>query len=101
MLVYTVFTKRMEVYMKNNKEHRIEFIKYNYIGEINRMLNNNGWYIINIYPVTPKDDGYGAYVWLERNKDIDLKEILEDLNIEITKSNDEYKSIAEILEEIS
>lgn len=86
--------------MKNNKEHKIEFIKYDWVGEINRMLNN-GWHIINIYPITPKNNGYGAYVWLERNKDIDLEETLEDLNIEIIKSNGEYKSTAEIIEEIS
>lgn len=57
--------------MKDNKKQRIEFVHYGIVGDINSLLEN-GWKIIEIYPVTPHGSSpqYGAYILLEKNEEI-------------------------------
>lgn len=51
--------------MKNNVKQKIEFVKYDWLSDVNHYLAT-GWKVVSIHPITPhKDAFYGAYVLLE------------------------------------
>ena len=93
--------------MKDNKKQRIEFVHYGIVGDINSLLEN-GWRIIEIYPVTPHGSSaqYGAYILLETNEETpqiseNLINIFTNIGIALYDNKGEIKSLNQILKEIS
>ena len=88
-----------------NKEQKLEFVRGEYLWDLNRLLDEN-WEVKKIHPIVPKDEQFGAYILLE--KEIETPQISENLidaftniGIALYDNKGKIKSLNQILKEVS
>ena len=83
-----------------NKEQKLEFVRGEHLWDLHRLLDY-GWEIKEIHPVVPRGEQFGAYVLLEREKEIGIEDTLNDIGIVTHKPDGTQKTISEILNDIA
>lgn len=83
-----------------NKEQKLEFVRGEYLWDLHRLLDY-GWEIKEIHPVVPRGEQFGAYILLEREKEIGVEEALDTIGIATHKPDGTQKTISEILNDIA
>ena len=78
----------------------MEFVRGEYLWELHRLLDY-GWEIKEIHPVTPRGEQFGAYVLLEREKEVGIEETLNSIGITTHKPDGTQKTMNEILNDIA
>ena len=78
----------------------MEFVRGEYLWELHRLLNY-GWEIKEIHPIVPKGEQFGAYILLEREKEIGIEEALNNIGITTHNPDGTQKTMSEILNEIA